>query len=106
MFGRYDQAVGHHKQYQLNELIAELPHDGISISNVGSWGPGMIPVLLPRKLLAFFVRDKEKIIRSGFEPPHPWVGWIMLNYFQLDRWLLANPPTGIGAFVIGRTIKR
>ena len=106
LFGRYDQAVGHHKRYQLNELITELPSNGISISKVGYWGPGMIPVLLLRRLLEFFVKDKEKMIRSGFEPPHPWLGSIMLNYFRLDRWLLANPPTGIGAFVIGRTINR
>ena len=38
LIGRYDQALGHHKRYQLDELIAELPCNGISISEVGYWG--------------------------------------------------------------------
>jgi hypothetical protein len=66
----------------------------------------MIPVLLLRKLLDVFVRDKERIIRSGFEPPHQLLGWMILNYFRLDRWLIAHRPTGIGAFVISRRNKR
>lgn len=101
LFSNYDKAAGHFRRYNLADLKAILPK-GAKVVKAGYWGLAMIPLLLVRRLLMFFFSSTEKILRTGFKPPAPIIGRIMLAWFRLDRRIISNPPLGTSAYIIGK----
>lgn len=101
LYSKYDRLVGHVRRYEKEQLLELFNSSGIVGSKVDFWGLTLLPLLRLRKSYLNFISD-EKVIQTGFKPPHPLFNLFMRMVMRLETNIFNNPLTGISLLATGR----
>jgi SAM-dependent methyltransferase len=101
LFSGYDVAAGHLRRYQRPSLRREVQHAGFEVRDMRYWGLSLVPLLLLRKAL-LGRRTGPGVIRSGFQPPRPWVNALLLGLMRAETSVLSGPPLGTSLLLAAR----
>lgn len=102
LYSRYDKIMGHERRYCKNELLELLERNNLNIEKMEYWGFFMVPVLLLRKLVLFFI--KEKNVSLGFNPPNATINKLFLGFMRIELFLFGKPPSGTSLFAAGKKV--
>jgi SAM-dependent methyltransferase len=101
LFSGYDVAAGHLRRYERPSLGAEVRGAGLEVLDLRYWGLSLVPLLLLRKAL-LGGRSGPGVIRSGFQPPRPWINALLLALMRLETAVLTGPPVGTSLLLAAR----
>jgi len=71
LYSPYDKAVGHLRRYSIDYLKDVAKGSGLTVRSYTYWGLPLMPLLILRKVLLGFQRNKngqENVIPLGFDP--------------------------------------
>jgi SAM-dependent methyltransferase len=101
LFSEYDRLVGHVRRYRRKELRRVFESAGFLNPEIHNWGLSMLPLIFIRKIYLRYIAE-EKVISSGFKPPHPLVNRLMLALMRAETRLFRRVPAGISLMAAGR----
>lgn len=84
LFSKYDRSVGHLRRYAPAQLLELGAPAGLREVAWTYWGLPLLPLALARKLVVKAVAP-ENVIRTGWEPPQPWIGRALDVWSKLER---------------------
>jgi SAM-dependent methyltransferase len=91
----YDTVAGHVRRYDRGMMEGELAGHGVAVRDLRYWGLGLVPLALVRKVLtARSQLSPNEILRTGFEPPAPWVNTLLNGFMRLETRALRRPVLG------------
>jgi SAM-dependent methyltransferase len=93
LYSKYDRTVGHIKRYTIPLLRRELEQSGLILEDVMYWGASLVPLLLIRKFIMLFCKDKQ-VTKCGFQPPSSGINSLLLLFMKLERIVAARPFIG------------
>ena len=106
LYGAYDVAAGHVRRYVPRTLRAELEGSGLQVRETRYWGLSMVPVLLLRRVTQRSGTPAGELIRSGFQPPSPFVHAMLRRLARAETRLLPRPPLGTSVLMAARAVPR
>ncbi|MCB0396708.1 MAG: class I SAM-dependent methyltransferase [Flavobacteriales bacterium] len=88
LYSRYDKEDGHVRRYNKNEISALFKRTGLSGASFSYWGFTALPVILARKGVLLFMKDR--FVVAGFQPPgmmaDVFLRFLMWIDLHLLRW--------------------
>jgi len=100
LFSEYDVAQGHKRRYTIEELKQTVNDAGLEWVDGNYWGFSLIPVLLLRKLVLSF--KKDKVVEIGFEPPNKFIHWAFQQLRKIELSIPIKMPSGTSVMAICR----
>lgn len=100
LYSKYDKQIGHKRRYSRKELIALIEKAGLHPELVQYWGFFLVPLLVIRKIVMFF--KKDKIVSTGFRPPNAFINNAFVFLMKMERKLFPIPFLGTSLFLTAR----
>jgi len=92
---KYDVCVGHMRRYDKRSLAREFDSRGLGrVVRLRYWGFLLVPLALARRMVLAFVTGREKVVTTGFNPPHAIWNRLLIHAMSFESALLRSPALG------------
>jgi len=103
LFSLYDKVLGHFRRYNIKTLTNEFRGLNIKIIDIRYWGLFLLPLLILRKIIMFFIKKDNKVItQTGFKPPSIFINKILHVLMRVETRFLNKPFLGTSLLMISR----
>jgi SAM-dependent methyltransferase len=102
LFSRYDSFQGHKRRYTRTNLRAKVEAAGFRSLEARYWGLSLVPIALVRKVVLSVEGNRDRAMKTGFEPPAAWINGMLKLLMQVEMALLASPPAGTSVMALFR----
>lgn len=106
LFSCYDQAAGHERRYDREQLKELLQMSGFEIIDIRYWGFSLLPIVILRKALLELTSTSEDVYTRGFKPPGKLISDFLSGVGFLERSVLPRPPIGSSIALLARVQQR
>jgi SAM-dependent methyltransferase len=106
LYSKYDKKMGHVRRYSKKMILKLFEKNNIQPLSIHFWGFSLLPVLLMRKILLLFIKDKS-IVHVGFKTSGKMVNKVFTFLMKTENTILKKPPLGTSLIAIGKyTVKK
>jgi SAM-dependent methyltransferase len=72
-YSQYDTAAGHIRRYAFGSIRKTAARNQLAIQKWTYWGLPLVPALAARKLWLASRRERDDVIKTGFDSRAPWI---------------------------------
>jgi 2-polyprenyl-3-methyl-5-hydroxy-6-metoxy-1,4-benzoquinol methylase len=101
LYSKYDEVAGHKRRYNSAAIEALFRATNVQPVSIVQWGFSLVPLLLIRKIMLFFI-SRQRTIQAGFAPPNAFMHAILETLQSIETHLPFSMPIGSSLFATGQ----